>query len=333
MSRLANQIAMGFFPTDNKAVEAILDSLSSKQIPSDFNVCDPCCGEGEALSRFKRFAGVTTYGVELDEERAKKAFEKLDNLICSDALFGINKSRNAFSFLFLNPPYLDIKVGGKQTRAETEFVLRWTKTLVREGIMLLIINPTSTANMKMTKILKLNGMEVIHNFYFNNADRKNYKQYFLLLKKVDKVEMREEDYHRAISHEASVPFNEVDLGDIVIPQKTKRKILFNHIGNPKIWQIEAMLQKSNMAKNFFKRVTLPKSDKVVSIMPPNEGQSSLLLGSGFFNDEISGFLIKGGFSKKEMLISKDENSAKTQEQFVSNIYAFSTIEKKYYKLQ
>ena len=81
MSRLANQIAMGFFPTDNKAVEAILDSLSSKQIPSDFNVCDPCCGEGEALSRFKRFAGVTTYGVELDEERAKKAFEKLDNLI------------------------------------------------------------------------------------------------------------------------------------------------------------------------------------------------------------------------------------------------------------
>ena len=46
MSRLANQIAMGFFPTDNKAVEAILDSLSSKQIPSDFNVCDPCCGEG-----------------------------------------------------------------------------------------------------------------------------------------------------------------------------------------------------------------------------------------------------------------------------------------------
>ena len=86
MSRLANQIAMGFFPTDNKAVEAILDSLSSKQIPSDFNVCDPCCGEGEALSRFKRFAGVTTYGVELDEERAKKAFEKLDNLICSDAL-------------------------------------------------------------------------------------------------------------------------------------------------------------------------------------------------------------------------------------------------------
>ncbi|EAI7507400.1 hypothetical protein BA184_06855 [Helicobacter pullorum] len=333
MSRLANQIAMGFFPTDNKAVEAILDSLSSKQIPSDFNVCDPCCGEGEALSRFKRFAGVTTYGVELDEERAKKAFEKLDNLICSDALFGINKSRNAFSFLFLNPPYLDIKVGGKQTRAETEFVLRWTKTLVREGIMLLIINPTSTANMKMTKILKLNGMEVIHNFYFNNADRKNYKQYFLLLKKVDKVEMREEDYHRAISPEASVPFNEVDLGDIVIPQKTKRKILFNHIGNPKIWQIEAMLQKSNMAKNFFKRVTLPKSNKVVSIMPPNEGQSSLLLGSGFFNDEISGFLIKGGFSKKEMLISKDENSTKTQEQFVSNIYAFSTIEKKYYKLQ
>ena len=333
MSRLANEIKMGFFPTDNNAVEKILDSLSSKNVPSDFSVCDPCCGEGEALSRFKRFAGVTTYGVEIDEGRAKLAFEKLDNLVCSDALFGVNKSRNAFSFLFLNPPYLDIKVAGKSVRSETEFVLRWAKTLMREGIMLLIINPTSAADPKLSRILKLSGMEFLHNFYFDNSDRKNYGQYFLMFKKADKVEMSDEDYYKAISPNSSVPFEQVDLSGITIPQKSKSRILFNSIGNPKEWQIEAMLQKSSLSKDFLKRMTLAKDDKVSSIMPPNEGQSSLLLGSGYFNEEIDGFLIKGAFSKVEMLTDKSEDGAKTQEQFVSNIYAFSTIEKKYYKLQ
>ncbi|WP_300449727.1 DUF6094 domain-containing protein [uncultured Helicobacter sp.] len=72
MARLESDKKLGFFPTNSATVNEFLDKISITGKQENFLVCDPCCGEGVALSLFKRFSGVKTYGVELDTERAKK---------------------------------------------------------------------------------------------------------------------------------------------------------------------------------------------------------------------------------------------------------------------
>ena len=330
MARLACEERLAYYPTDPNAVISFFEAIKANGEFGDFRVCDPCCGKGDILSLFKtHFKGVQTYGVEIDMGRAEIASNKVDILINNDALFGIQKTKGVFQFLFLNPPYGDVKLTEKNERLETEFVKKWLGTLEVNGLLLLIINPSS-ATPFMAKLLENGGMEFKCSFYFENKDRELYKQYFMLFQKTKEPT---NNLLECIHPNNAIPFNEVNFSDISIPKSKKEKVTFKAFGDLKEWQKEKMLSKSSLSKDFIHNLLTPAINiGISSIQIPNEGQSALLLGTGVCDREVNGYLIKGSFEKVEVQSKVTENGQRVEENFVSNIYAFDIHKGSYFKL-
>ncbi|MBW1987600.1 MAG: hypothetical protein JRI50_10345 [Deltaproteobacteria bacterium] len=86
MARLASQAKMGYYPTPPGVVEHVKTGLVLPG-PGLYRLLDTCCGEGEALAQLAAgLSGVTTYGIELDENRVKAASQNLDHVVWGDAL-------------------------------------------------------------------------------------------------------------------------------------------------------------------------------------------------------------------------------------------------------
>lgn len=110
MARLASIEKAGFYPTPLEETDLICSRLTAEP-GSKIAILDPCCGEGIALERMAKAlqaqgADIVSYGIELEEGRAKSAQDHLDHVICSpyeDAVV----TPQAFSFMWLNPPYMD----------------------------------------------------------------------------------------------------------------------------------------------------------------------------------------------------------------------------------
>jgi hypothetical protein len=110
MARLASIEKAGFYPTPLEETDLICSRLTAEP-GAKIVILDPCCGEGIALEKMANSlkaqgADVVSYGVELEEGRARKARDYIDNVICSpyeDAVV----TPQAFSFMWLNPPYMD----------------------------------------------------------------------------------------------------------------------------------------------------------------------------------------------------------------------------------
>lgn len=109
MARLASIEKAGFYPTPQEETDLICSRLTTEP-GSKITLLDPCCGEGIALEKMANSlkaqgVDVVSYGVELEEGRAKEAHNHLDQVICSpyeDAII----TPQAFSYMYLNPPYM-----------------------------------------------------------------------------------------------------------------------------------------------------------------------------------------------------------------------------------
>lgn len=151
--RLArNFVKNGYFPTDSVTMGRIVQALRFEG--HKCTVFDPCCGEGTALSSVQEHlitasssnAAVTSFGVELDEERAWHSKQILNHCIHSD-LRNTKIGARQFGLLFLNPPYGDAVADKAQLsdpnanrlRLEKEFYRRTTGLLQFGGIMVLVI--------------------------------------------------------------------------------------------------------------------------------------------------------------------------------------------------
>lgn len=337
MARLECEKKLAFFPTDTKTLGKFLDKISVNQTQENFLVCDSCCGEGVALSMFKRFEGVKTYGVELDDERAKIAFTRVDELIHGDGLL-VSKSYRKFGMLFLNPPYGDIRnKQQKIVRLETEFVRKWGLSVATNGYLLLVINPSS-ANETMARILAEYEFSVECVFYDENAEYKKFNQFFILLKR-DKAVCTPDEILQQIQLENAEDLNSFESIDIKIPSTSTAGLIFRAAFGLREWQKIELVKKSckisSVREQFFNTRFLSAS----SIQIPNEGQSALLLGAGLCENAVNGFLIKGSVTKIETagenattIDSKGKVKTRVQENFCSQVYAFDTNRGKYMKL-
>ncbi len=141
MARLESIAKAGYYPTPPRVVEAIAKFLEVPYSDDPIAVCDPCCGEGDALARLAEILSrktgpeLKTYGVELSPERAEKARERLDVVVQGDALKLYVQPRESFGLVFLNPPY---GVVGKK-RLEYEFLKLATGLLAPDAPLVLVI--------------------------------------------------------------------------------------------------------------------------------------------------------------------------------------------------
>ncbi len=147
--RLAhNFIKNGYYPTDADTISRVLNTLEPAE-KGDFQILDPCCGEGVALAEVQQHLGaqrVHSFGVEYDEERAWHAKELLTYCIhgdLQDCLIG----KRQFGLMWLNPPYGDLvtdQTGATsqwkgRKRLEKLFYALTNGMLQFGGVMVLII--------------------------------------------------------------------------------------------------------------------------------------------------------------------------------------------------
>ncbi|MBQ0960472.1 SAM-dependent methyltransferase [Ideonella sp. 4Y11] len=144
-----NFIKNGYFPTDNDTLARIAAALDGP--PEPVRIIDPCCGEGAALLALSEHlqscgAVVSSYGVELDEERAWHAKSVLGTVAHAD-VHEVRMTDRSFGLLFLNPPYGDLvtdAVGSGdrpvgRLRHEKIFCRRTFNLLQPGGILVLIV--------------------------------------------------------------------------------------------------------------------------------------------------------------------------------------------------
>lgn len=151
MPRPQSLASAGHFPTPPKVAAALAEILAS--VDHDhyedgyyadqgwYRLLDPCCADGAALQTLalrmdeEYYLPLATYGIELHYERAQAATENLQEVLAAD-LFAAAVAADAFSLLFLNPPYDFNQEGG---RAENAFLEKATPALIPQGLLLFII--------------------------------------------------------------------------------------------------------------------------------------------------------------------------------------------------
>lgn len=138
MARLEGIAKAQFYPTPPSVVERVAALVRHAQ-PSHrraIRLLDPCCGAGAALRQFTDTVGdVETYGIEIEQHRAAEARPALDHVIAGSA-FAVRIASEAFSCLWLNPPY-DQDDGGR--RLEHSFLTSMSRTLAGGGLLVYVV--------------------------------------------------------------------------------------------------------------------------------------------------------------------------------------------------
>jgi hypothetical protein len=191
--RLEAKIKMGYYPTPLSVVERVRSFL---RFPDDnVNLFDPCCGEGLALKNLKGDAKAITYGIELDEYRAEQAKSNLDHVI-KGSYEDARVSNNAFSCLFLNPPY-DWDVPNKQEgsdRTEKVFLKGTLRYLQPSGALIYIIPQRRLSN-DVAKILSYR-FDDFNVFRFPDDEYQEFKQIVLFGSKKQEAVLNDREYDR-----------------------------------------------------------------------------------------------------------------------------------------
>jgi predicted RNA methylase len=344
MARLMCEAKLAYYPTDPKTLRNVIDRFlrfpssasSDKSSAKKASVLDPCCATGKAVSAFRSISetlSVSLYGIEIDEQRAKEASKSLDRLLNADAIWGVRRSNDWAGVLFLNPPY---GLTADKERVELAFVGRYAQTVVKGGVMILVINPSSLDE-AMAKALVSSGYKpIVSVFDPDNEDYKNYKQFFIVLQRIDKKYRfgSANDMLEAII--SPIPIDQAQTEPIDVAAGIAPS-LFKEIETPE-WRIDEMILKSRLNKRF--NILLESAlTGGSSIETPNEGQAALLLASGVLNRPIGDWLLKGQVLKvlKETTEYDEETGKpiglKVRDEYKTVIYGLNTKNLKFARFE
>ena len=203
MPRLASTATAQYYPTPIEVVDLIAEYLWT--VPGHkplVRILDPCCGPGHAVAhlanRISQNAAVQTYGIELNNERANEAEDQLNAALQAD-IFSTTISNNAFSVLFLNPPY-DYEEDGKRT--EHAFLTRTTPMLRTNGLLIYIV---SQHNLAPSVRYLANNYEDVECYAFPDPHFERFKQLVLFGTKKQKSEPEPEAAREIHKHTLQLP--------------------------------------------------------------------------------------------------------------------------------
>jgi len=300
---------MGFYPTPTEVVMHIRNML---KISPDARVLDTCCGEGEALSLLAEESPAETYGVELHHERMMQAKVRLNHVLWADALYDCVCSKEAFSLLWLNPPYdaAGMESEEKKERLEVAFLKKHWPYLQNGGVMVYIIPWSSLAaavpmiakNCRNLTILKF-PEELFWDF-----------NQIVLMGVKGRLKKSEIEHNQALLNSATGAFTKGDLDQVSSTDMVSE--IFYEV--PAAGDLESFTFRSTRLdpeQALIKLKTSPVWEKVhPQMFPPSlakrirpltslrEGHLAMLLSSGMMNGEVTGpdkrrLVVKGSVNK------------------------------------
>jgi len=314
------RIKMGYYPTPLSVAERIKTFLN---FPAEnVNILDPCCGEGAALRNIVDGVNATTYGIELDDYRAKQAKDSLDHVLhCGYE--DVRISNNAYGCLFLNPPYdwqndsLSDEYGHERT--EKTFLKGTVKYLLPEGVLVYII-PQSRVTEDVAKILSYR-FEDFNTYRFHDGEYEKFKQIVLFGRKKPKNSLDDNSFGKlfAIPHTGlpEIPYQDEPIYELPASPEVRlfRSILIDEVELEKELTSSALWRKLNgnnhNGKNGVGRPPLPL----------HTGHLGLLLASGCLDGKV------GEGEDRHIVRGKVEKIIHTEQEYQGNVLVEREVER------
>ncbi len=227
--RLAAQAKMGYYPTP-PSVGSLVTDILIRNGKGNIRLLDPCAGEGTALKQIGEMLSAETYGIELDTERGSIAKQILTQCLITDYT-ATRISNQAFSVLYLNPPY-DWAIRNDEVSAseryERTFLRNTVRYLIPNGVLVYLI-PQKRLDKTIAKILAFRFKDV-KVFRFPEDEYKAFKQIVLfgVLKKRADNDDDLERYLTDVGHcKAIIPFlDKAECKYPVLPSSAAKNFLF-----------------------------------------------------------------------------------------------------------
>jgi len=320
MARLGSQAKAGFYPTPDTVCELLKEKINFED---GARLLDPCCGKGKTLSRLVGgVPNLTTYGIELDHQRANEARSRLTKVLWGDALTEMKISPGTFNLLYLNPPYdTGLSTGEKTQRLEVQFLRRYLGILQKDGYLVLVI-PYYILKHCAKPLSRYFKVQVLG---FPKEEFQAFRQCIVFGRKkmlVPKEEAEQVQAHleNLAAMEQEIFMDEVETLEhiapvsITVPSPLKSLTTFRA---RKIDPLEAipLVHKTGILKNVLAELKPRKNNVIRPLTPLNKGHLALMLAggyvNGFFKDEKSGrkLVIKGVMQKSEKVVGVRENDS------------------------
>jgi len=298
--RIEGQYKMGYYPTPETVVERIRSFLKFPE--KDFSVLDPCCGCGTALKNLVHETKGKTYGIELDGQRYLQAKQKL-NRVAKGGYEIATISNEAFSILYLNPPY-DYDANGQ--RKEKIFLQDTQKYLIKGGLLIYII-PQERLTTDLAKMISYRFGD-IRIYRFPDEEYKDFGQIVLFGIKKKELGIVQKDVINMV--------NASNLGEKLeeIPYCQDPVYSLLPTPEPKIFrsgildkdELEQYLKESALWAKIKDSIKYEDNKIKNPPLPLHQGHIGLLLASGYLNGEMPGHLIKGEVIKKTIVTEEEE---------------------------
>ncbi len=335
MARIASQAKAGFYPTPDRVCE-LLKSKIIFDLEDGARLLDPCCGKGKTLSRLADgVPNITTYGIELDHQRAHAARSRLTKVLWGDSLSEVMVSPGAFGLLYLNPPYDDgVFDGAKAQRLEVQFLRRYLGTLQQDGYLVLVI-PYYILKHCAKPLARYFKVQVLG---FPEDEFLAFKQCIVFGRKKLLVPKEEAEQTQAHLEElaAMEPDDFMEKVEtlehiapvfITVPPPAKPLTTFR---TSNIDPLEAipLIRKAGILKNVLAELTPKKNNEIRPLTPVKKGHMALMMAGGYINRTIEKdgrqLVIKGMVDKSEKVINVRENdsgegSITTRDQYVPTV--------------
>lgn len=323
--RLAAEEKAGFYPTPEKTTEYIKEWICYSNRNKEYHIIDPCCGEGTALDQMRKAAWyVNTYGIELDSERALKAYHTLSKTLQGSIYEAKIAPLQCMGMLYLNPPYTT----ENKERTEMKFLKHSIKWLAPNGVLIFIV-PEHIINEK--------NLSWINRYFKNITIVKIHKEEYPRFKQIVlfATKRTEED----IEPTATTALQE-------IPHIEDIKPVIYYIPptqEPTTFQMGVSITEKdiiNNRKNVIQQIKtiFEQEEKSIStinpVLPLRKGHMVALLTAGMLNGKIeteNGFIVVAGYTNR--IQTKTETESK---EIVRDSYAVGVrvIERgKWYDIQ
>lgn len=287
--RLIAQAKMGYYPTPPTVV-SLISKILVRNSKGNIRLLDPCAGKGSALQQIGEKLSAETYGIELDTERGGIAKENLTQCLITDYT-STRISNQAFSLLYLNPPY-DWAIRNDELstseRYERTFLRNTIRYLIPNGVLVYLI-PQSRLDKTIAKILAYRFKDV-KVYRFPEEEYKAFKQIVLfgVLKKQADNDDELEQY-----------LTDVGYGKALVPHLDKAECEYDVFQSPAIKnflfrttridpkELEIEIRQYGLRHKINRLVKpLTLSEQIKPIMPLRQGHLAQLLACGMMNGVV-----------------------------------------------
>ena len=332
MARIESVAKAGYYPTPERITTLLANTFHRIQgrrtRQNGFRILDPCCGAGEAPAEIAtKIASLgyatTTYGIELNKERATAARRNLNEVLHCD-FFHTTIAHDSMDMLWLNPPYDIQSPDQAYKRAEGAYLKRAIPYLKKAtGLLVFIVPRKSLLDTASTISREFRNVRCVE---FPHPEVDNFDQIILTAQRKERPDPSQTQTQTlrsiATGRTELNPLNRPpDHYSHYLPKQTHEPadILFNSMSIDVAEALSEAARKGILSSPTIRERFWPsKHLTALPVLPLRQGHIALMTAAGFLDNQIlpgqdgTDPLIIKGRTYKETLTTASAKTSRTE---------------------